>query len=80
MAAAKVNDQVLHKPPEEVVLSLYYLDKGVKMTTMRTKEQLEETEEFLLRKTEDINKSSYPCRGGIFCKTCEYKMICQTFV
>ncbi len=79
LAATKVNDVIFNgQTPDNVLLSLYYLEKGIKLTTMRTKEQLLEAEELILKKVEEITTSSFECRGGIFCKTCEYKMICQT--
>ncbi len=79
LAATKVNDVIFNgQTPDNVLLSLYYLEKGIKLTTMRTKEQLMEAEELILKKVEEITTSSFECRGGIFCKTCEYKMICQT--
>lgn len=78
LAATKMNDAIFKQQiPENVLLSLYYLEKGIKLTTMRTKEQLLEAEEIILKKVEEITTSSFDCRGGIFCKTCEYKMICQ---
>ncbi len=79
LAATKVHDSILGRKPEEVVLSVYYLDKGVRVTTSRTKEQLQEAEELILRKAEEISKSTFVCSGNIFCKVCEYKMICQTY-
>lgn len=79
LAATKMNDAIFKgQTPDDVILSLYYLEKGVKLTTVRTKEQLLEAEELILKKVEEITTSSFECKGGIFCKTCEYKMICQT--
>ncbi len=78
LAASKINDSVFkHNAPENVLLYLYYLESGVRLTTTRTKEQLEEAEDLILKKVEEIANSSFECRGGIFCKTCEYKMVCQ---
>lgn len=80
LAATKMNDAIFRQQtPENVLLSLYYLEKNVRLTTMRTKEQLLEAEELILKKVEEITTSSFECRGGIFCKTCEYKMVCQSF-
>lgn len=79
LAATKMNDAIFKQQiPENVLLSLYYLEKGIKLTTMRTKEQLLEAEELIMKKVEEITTSSFECKRGIFCKTCEYKMICQT--
>ena len=79
LAATKINDSVFKQySPEKVLLSLYYLDSGVRLTTMRTKEQLEEAQDLILKKVEEIENSSFECRGGIFCKTCEYKMVCSS--
>jgi DNA helicase II / ATP-dependent DNA helicase PcrA len=79
LAATSVRDELFSKTPDEVVLSLYYLESEEKMTTTRTKEQLEEMKEYLIKKAEEISTSDFQCTGGIMCKNCEYKMLCQTF-
>ncbi|MBU2632790.1 ATP-dependent helicase [Patescibacteria group bacterium] len=76
LAATKVKERVLNKNPEEINLSFYYLDKDKKLTTTRSKKQLEDAEEFLLTKAEEIAKSDFSCSGHMFCANCEFKMLC----
>ncbi|MBI1982154.1 MAG: PD-(D/E)XK nuclease family protein [Candidatus Levybacteria bacterium] len=77
LAATHVNDKMLNKKPNEVLLSLYFLEHGKKITTTRTKEQLEEAKEKILKKAEEISKSEFFCSGISLCKTCEYKILCH---
>lgn len=77
LAATKVHDDIFGKKPEEVVLSLHYLEKGGKLTTFRTQEQLEAAETEILQKIEEIENSDLTCSKGALCQNCEYKMLCS---
>lgn len=77
LAAVHVNDPILHKKPEDVTLSLHYVEKDVILTTTRTKEQLEEAKTFILNKAEEIATSNFTCSKSAICASCEYKMLCQ---
>jgi DNA helicase-2/ATP-dependent DNA helicase PcrA len=78
LAANEVKDKTLGKEPEEILLSLYYLEKGLKLTTTRSKEQLLEARELILEKVKEIENSDFKCSGSMFCKTCEYKILCHS--
>ena len=78
LAATMVKDQLLSKKPEEVILSLYYLEERKKFTTTRTKEQLEDAKKWFLQKAEVISKSDFTCSHSTFCLNCEYKILCQS--
>ncbi len=77
LAATMVKDQLLNKKPEEVILSLYYLEERKKFTTTRTKEQLEEAKEWLLAKAQEIATSDFVCSRSSLCAKCEYKILCS---
>ncbi|MEM4270521.1 MAG: ATP-dependent DNA helicase, partial [Candidatus Pacearchaeota archaeon] len=77
LAATEVHDSILNRKPEEVQLSLYYLEHNKKLTTTRTQEQLEEAKKMILEKAEEISKSEFLCSGHTLCKTCEYKILCS---
>lgn len=77
LAATEVHDKILHKKPEEVVLSLYFLESNKKLTTTRTLEQLEEAKKSILQKAQEIGKSQFLCSGSNLCINCEYKMLCR---
>lgn len=78
LAATKVKEKMLNRKPEEVLLSFYYLEPGKKVTTVRNKKQLEEAEEFIRSKAEEISKSDFSCSGHILCANCEYKIFCNS--
>ncbi len=77
LAAAEIQDPKLNKKPEDILLSLYYLETEEKFTTTRTKEQLEEAKTWILAKKEEIESSDFLCSKSILCKNCEYKMLCH---
>lgn len=76
LAATEVKDPILSKKPEEVILSLHFLESGKKFTIRKTKEELAEAKERLLEIASDISKSDFLCSGSSLCATCEYKMLC----
>ena len=78
IAAAEVHDGILGKTPDEVVLTLNYLEEKKKISTTRSKEAIAFAKEQILQKVNEISKSSFLCSGGMMCKNCEYKMICQS--
>lgn len=78
MAANKINDPFFPKDPEEITLSLYFFDKGEKVSTTRTVKQLEKAAENILKIKEEIEKSDFRCSGNFFCQDCEYKLFCGT--
>lgn len=77
LAATEIRDPNLHRKPEEIVLSLYYLEEGKKISTTRTREQLEAAKIELVKKAEAIASSDFLCSRSIFCENCEYKMLCS---
>lgn len=79
LAASEIHDQMFDRKPEDVILSLWYVEKDIKVSTTRSAVQLEIVKEKLLQKVEEIATSDFVCNGSIFCKNCEYKMLCQTF-
>lgn len=78
LAATEVHDQIFGKALEDIVLTLHYLDSNQKVTTTRSKEELEIAKEKILSIVSEIEKSDFRCAGGMMCKNCEYKMLCET--
>jgi DNA helicase-2/ATP-dependent DNA helicase PcrA len=78
LAAVSIKEKPFGIKPENVKLSFYYLDKGKKITTQRTKEQLEEAKKYILEVKNKIEKSNFACSGHIFCQSkCEYSLMCR---
>ncbi len=78
LAATELRDPNLNKKPQDLLLSLYFLETGRKMTTTRTAEQLEKAKSQLWEIADKISVSDFTCVGGNLCKICEYKMLCST--
>lgn len=78
LAATEIKDPIFNRKPEEIVLSLYYLEEGKKISTTRTREQLEEAKKEVVKIAEEIANSDFACSRSIFCENCEYKMLCST--
>lgn len=79
LAATEVRDQILSKTPEEIVLTLNYLEANKSLSTTRSAEDLEKAKDKILALVSEIEHSDFRCSGGMFCKNCEYKILCQTY-
>ena len=77
LASCEVNDTIFLKDPEKVRLSLYFFNKSLKVSTTRTREQLEHARKQILKAKKDIEESDFDCSGNIWCKDCEYKLFCE---
>lgn len=65
--------------PEDIKLSLYYLDTQEKISTKRTAKDLEKVKEEILKVKEGIENSDFKCNGSYFCQgKCEYSMFCKS--
>lgn len=79
LAATSIPTSPFGKSPKEVKLSLYFLDQQQKISTTRTKEQLEKAIEEIYKVREEIEKSDFKCSGHMFCQNnCEYSLFCRT--
>ncbi len=64
--------------PEDIKLSLYYLDTQEKITTRRTTEDLEKLKKEILEIKKEIEESDFKCNNSYFCQQgCEYSMFCK---
>ncbi len=79
LAATEIQSAIFRTSPDEILLTLYYLDENRKVSTTRTKAQLEEAKEKIRSIISDIETSTFRCSGGILCKNCEFKMLCSTY-
>ncbi len=64
--------------PEEVRLSLYYFELGKKLTTTRTKQQLEDKVKEIYGVRQEILASLFECSKSFLCRDCEYKFLCES--
>ena len=77
LAATQIPEDPFNKKADQIKLSLYYLDEQEKITTVRTKEQLDKAREEIFKVREEIEKSDFACSGNFLCKDCEYKLLCN---
>ncbi|MDP3998734.1 MAG: ATP-dependent DNA helicase [bacterium] len=77
LAATQVPEPPLGKRPKEVLLSLYYLEAGEKISTRRTVDQLDEAKKEVLEWVEKISTSDFRCSHSTFCRMCEYRLLCE---
>jgi DNA helicase-2/ATP-dependent DNA helicase PcrA len=84
LAASSINEFPFNKPagvdrkPKDIKLSLYYFKEQTKVSTVRTKEQLEEAKKEIFEWRDKIENSEFRCSGHMFCKNCEYSLMCRT--
>lgn len=77
-ALAASDPGVLNRSVSKVKLSFYFFDTAAKVSTSRTKEQLDAAKEELLAIRDEIEKSDLKCSKGQFCQNCEFKMLCNS--
>jgi DNA helicase-2/ATP-dependent DNA helicase PcrA len=77
LAATNIPTTPFNKKPDQVKLSLYYLDEQEKISTIRTMEQLEKAKEEIFKVREEMEQSDFKCSGNMLCKNCEFKLLCR---
>ncbi len=78
LAATRVKDEILNRKPEDITLTLYFLEGGTKKSMTFTKEDLDRFEDELLEKIKEIENSDFKCSGNVLCLNCEYRMLCHS--
>ena len=78
LAATKVKDKIFNKKPEDIILTLHFLESNTKKSMSFTSKDLHEFENELIEKINEIEKSDFKCSGNVLCKNCEYKLLCST--
>lgn len=65
--------------PEDIKLSLYYLDTQEKITTTRTTKDLNNLKKEILEIKKEIENSDFKCNNNYFCQQgCEFSMFCKS--
>jgi len=67
------------KKPEEVLLSLYYLQDLKKISFVKKIEDTQEIKKSIAEIVDKINISSFTPKKGPWCKHCPYLMICEAW-
>ncbi|KKU02983.1 MAG: hypothetical protein UX03_C0023G0008 [Candidatus Woesebacteria bacterium GW2011_GWE1_45_18] len=78
LAATNIPHKPFGKKPEQVKLSLYFLDQQEKISTVRSADELRKATEEIIGIREEIEKSDFKCSDHIFCQNnCEYSLLCR---
>lgn len=78
LAATRVKDNILNKNPEDITLTLQFLEGNTKKSMKFKKEDLDKLEDELMDKISEIESSDFKCSGNVLCVNCEFKMLCST--
>lgn len=76
LAASEVPMVPFGKKPEDITLSLYFFDTQTRISTTRTREQLEKEKVTIIDIARQIEQSDFHCSGNTLCAGCEYKLFC----
>ena len=77
LASTSIREEPFNKSPQEINLSLYFLDTQEKFTTKRSQGQLDEAIEEIFKVRKEIEESDFKCEGNILCEKCEYSVFCR---
>lgn len=78
-ALAATDPGVLGKTAENVILSFYFLKEQQKISTTRTKHQLDVAKSELVEKARKIDTSTFEPRVGKHCDFCEFRSVCPAW-
>jgi len=81
LAVSTIKDLPFHRPLSEITLSLYFLDKGIKLSSKRTEKQIEKFKKKILELSAQLEKTRYPPKPNqpFPCNYCEYKLLCDAW-
>jgi DNA helicase-2/ATP-dependent DNA helicase PcrA len=77
LAATKIKDNIFNHRPEDISLTIHFLEGNTKKTMNFKQEDLDELEEDLIEKITEIEKSDFKCSKNVLCLNCEYKILCS---
>ena len=80
LAASKMTGPPFGIKPENIVLSLYYFEDQIKISTQRTQAQLDQFEAELFKTRHEIEESGFACSGSYWCQDCEFGTFCNSSV
>ncbi len=77
LAATILKTNPFNKKPEDIKLTLLYLEENKRFSTTRSAAQLEEAKQHILDYADQISHSDFKCTGKN-CANCEFKILCDT--
>ena len=77
LAATKVKDELFNRKPENITLTLHFLEGNTKKQMSFSQEDLDKFENELIDKIKEIENSDFKCSGNVLCVNCEFKILCS---
>ncbi len=77
LAATILKTDPFNKKPEDIKLTLLYLEENKRFSTTRTATQLELAKQQIFDYADQISHSDFKCTGK-YCANCEFKILCDT--
>ncbi len=81
LATTRIKELSFNRPVENIVLSLYYLDSGVRISSTRTEAQLEKTRQRIIETAKELETTNFPPKPNrpFPCDYCELKLLCDAW-
>ena len=80
IAATSIAEKPLGVKADKIKLSLYFFEEQRKVSTTRTKEELDRAIAEIFEWRDKIEKSEFTCSKHMFCEKCEYSIFCNAEV
>ncbi len=77
LAATKVKDPRLNKDPDNISVTIHFLEGNKRKSMSFSKDDLGKLENELIQKVKEIEKSDFSCSKNILCRKCEYRLLCN---
>jgi len=81
LAASTIKDFSFSRPLNKIVLSLYFLDSGIKLSSTRSAQQIKKTKEKIIKLAEELERTNFPPKPNrpFPCHYCEFKLLCDAW-
>lgn len=76
LAATILKTDPFNKKPEDIKLTLLYLEENKRFSTTRTAAQLESAKQQIIDYADQISRSDFKCTGKN-CTNCDFKILCD---
>jgi DNA helicase II / ATP-dependent DNA helicase PcrA len=78
-ALASSNKGFYNLDSQKIKLSFYFLQTHEKISTLRTKEQINKAIENIIKIKKEIEESDFFPKPGLYCDFCDFKLICPAW-
>jgi len=81
LAASSIKDLPFYRSLPKITLSLYFLDKGIKISSQRTEKQIKRMKDKIIKLVKQLKTTNFPPKPNrpFPCNYCEYKLLCDAW-